>query len=175
MAMYPFLSVLKAYARDLKAYMKMCNEDENSPAKGKMRQVPLMYAGADVPQMWTVADYLFCDGAHVSIDIFGLNFERWCEDASGKIEQDNLDKLVSEKQFPGAFMLSEMGCGIDQVPDHVRTWNEVPGFFENWQLDGFVAYCYWSSNPNFNMFDGPTSRSTELQDGKNFFANMAKI
>jgi len=68
-----------------------------------------------------------------------------------------------------------MGCGIDHVPGNVRSWNEVPGFFENWQIDGFMAYCYWSNNPNFNMFDGPSSNSTELQDGKNFFANMEKI
>jgi len=106
MQMFPFLPVLKAYARDLKAYMRMCNEDEHSPAKGRMRQIPLMYASADVPFVWDVADYLFCDGPHVSIDIFGLNFERWCEDESGKVEQDNLDKLVIGKQLPGAFLLS---------------------------------------------------------------------
>jgi len=100
-----FMPVIKGYARDLKSYMRMCNEDKVSPTRGSMRNIPLVYASSDdrgdagvKPKM----DYLFCAGNHAS---------------------------VAEAKYPGAFLLTEEGCTKKAYPKETRDWSSVPGFF----------------------------------------------
>merc|ERR1712046_34060 len=55
------------------------------------------------------------------------------------------------------------------------SWAQVPDFFSTFgAIDGFAAYTY-NGNPDFDMFDDKTSTATELDDGSNFFTNMASI
>jgi hypothetical protein len=168
------LPVLKAYARDLKAHMQMCNTDQNSLTNGKMRQIPLLYAATDKPSFLDQADYLFCGDAKDSIDAYGLNIERWVSDAGGKPQYDIVNGQVKNKNWPGAFIYSEE-AGPYKTPDPGRTWNQLPNFFGNWPaIDGFSSYTYYG-NSVYNMFDGPTADAKEYQDGKTFFSKIAQI
>lgn len=187
-------SVFKAYARDLKKYMSTCNEDKTSPSYGKMRQIPLMYAARDIGdiQNGDLMKYLKCGSTDVSIDIFGLNVERWC-DPDRTTDYDSIAKVVKDANLPGTFMFSEMGCPQSLVarapagqschaqPNFPkccpRNWNQVPKFFEMFQMfDGFSAYAYWNDGAvNFNMFDGKLGNAKVFQDGLNFFAQTDRI
>lgn len=174
-----FLPVIKAYARDLNAYMKMCNTDDKSPSKGHMRQIPLMYTSSD--DRGDAADkqktnYLFCGNkTDETIDIFGLNIERWCDDTAGRITYDAVNDWVNEGNYDGVFMFSEMGCSKTNTANGSRTWKQLEGFFETMpSVDGFVAYAY-QGNPDFDMMDGPTSSAKMLKDGENFFTEIQKL
>lgn len=178
MQMYKFVSVLKAYARDLKRYMDMCDSNAESPTNGLMRRIPLMYANSDDggdPIVKRKADYLFCDNSSVSVDIFGLNVERWCDDVGGRGQYDHINSWVGGRKYPGAFLFSEMGCtktGLPKAFNGSRSWNQVEDFFVNFPaVDGFVAYTYYG-NKDFNMFDSDKANASELQDGKNFFERL---
>jgi hypothetical protein len=170
------LPVLKAYARDMKLHMGMCNSNADSPSQGQMRQIPLMYAATDEGDAtFDEADYLFCDDADVSIDIFGLNNERWVSDAGGKAQYDIIDKAIKERQWPGAYMHSEEGGPYGKPYPEVPSWAQVPVFFNNWtSIDGYVAYTYYG-NPLYNMFSDKTANGTELADGKAFFKQIEKV
>jgi hypothetical protein len=180
-------SVFKAYARDMKAYMNMCNVDEKSPSKGKMRQIPLMYADRDLGDELTTETmtYLKCGAANISVDIYGLNIERWCK-ANETTAYDGIHKAVEDAKLPGTFMFSEMGCPqnlVTSAPDGQscrvcaqgtccpRSWSQVPIFFKNFKMfDGFSAYAYWNSGAfNFNMLDGKSGSATLYPDGEFFF------
>merc|ERR1712007_48311 len=171
-----FMPVLKGYARDLKSYMQMCNTNKDSPTLGRMRNIPLLYASSDdrgdagvKPKM----DYLFCAGNQVSIDIFGLNIERYCNDAGPAIYKEVSD-WVAEAKYPGAFLFSEDGCTKKAYPKEPRDWSSVPGFFKNYEaMDGYIAYAYYG-NPDFDMFDGPKADAKMFADGSNFFRNVNK-
>lgn len=173
------ISVLKAYARDLKKYMKMCNDDKDSPSFGKMRQIPLAFAAIDqfgdhlTPKK---AEYLFCGDPSKSIDIFGVNEQRWC-DPNAQTAYNGMLKWVADGNFPGAFILSEMGCPKNTGYHGTRDWKQVRGFFKNFTaFDGFFAYAYWNAGaPEFNMFAGGSSTAEEYQDGKNFFDALEDV
>jgi hypothetical protein len=188
-------SVFKAYARDMKSYMKMCNEDDESPSKGHMRQVPIMYAardfGDDVDK--AVMSYLKCGSADISIDIYGLNVERWCDPAT-TTGYDGIHKMVENASLPGVFMFSEMGCPQNLVksapegqtcrqvgnlptPCCPRNWNQIPDFFEQFTMfDGFSAYALWNDGAlNFNMVDTKFGNGTLFEDGLNFFSQTQKV
>jgi len=177
-SMWQFQGVVKAYARDLKSYMNMCNTNSESPTKGKMRQIPLAFASSDDggnSRVFPKADYYFCGSSSISIDIFGLNVERWCSPAAGRIEYEGIDKLASARKYPGAFTFTEMGCSQTIVEGGARKWDQVPGFFGNFTaVDSFIAYTYYG-NPNFNMFDGPGPEAAINQDGTNFFNQMSNV
>jgi len=168
------LPVLKAYARDLKSYMGMCNSNTASPTRGSMRQIPLIYSATDTGGSFlNEADYLFCDEESASIDIFGLNIERWISDEGGRQQYDMVNAGVKAKHWPGAFLHSEEGGPYGKPFPAVPTWDQIPGFFSNWPaIDGFMAYAYHGGNPQFNMFDGNSADSEELPDGKAFFGKM---
>jgi len=172
---YQAFPVLKAYARDMKAHMKLCNEDAESPTKGKMRQIPLTYAGTDTgnPSLIDLTDYLVCDSSDSSIDIVGVNMERWVSDSGGNREYKALSDEVGKKQWPAAWIHTEEG-GPD--PDHKsRTWNQLKDFFSNYpNFDGYYAYSWHSDNADFDMFDGLSTNATMYPDGKSFFEAMSK-
>jgi hypothetical protein len=86
------LPVLKAYARDMKLWMQECNSNADSPTKGKMKQI-LMYAATDSCFFEDQARYLFCGSPDVSIDMYGLNNERW----TGNVDQDKNGKVYYDK------------------------------------------------------------------------------
>eukprot|EP00929_Paragymnodinium_shiwhaense_P033160 TRINITY_DN18258_c0_g1_i1.p1 TRINITY_DN18258_c0_g1~~TRINITY_DN18258_c0_g1_i1.p1 ORF type:complete len:453 (-),score=113.93 TRINITY_DN18258_c0_g1_i1:323-1681(-) len=173
-----FMPTIKAYTRDLKKYMNMCDSDTNSPSKGQMRQIPLMYASSDDRGDTAVnakADYCFCGDSAASVDIFGLNIERFCDPVHGPKSYDGVQKWVSDGQYPGAFMFSEMGCTKTFYKSGARGWEQVEGFFENWKnFEAFIAYAYFG-NKDFDMFDAPTSTAKILPDGENFFKAMQKL
>jgi len=178
MQMAKFMPVLKAYARDLKKHMQWCNTEDTSPTKGSMRMIPLMYANSDdrgnsgvIPK----ADYMFCGSEDVSVDIFGLNIERWCDDAGGAGQYSTLNGIIKAKEYPGAFFFSEMGCSKTNVKGGTRTWTQVKGLFSNYpSVDGFAAYVY-AGNKDFDMFDGNFANATEYKDGENFFDAMKEV
>jgi len=171
MQMTQFMPVLKAYARDLKKYMEMCNTEEDSPSKGIMRRIPLLYANSDDRGDQVVRqkmDYMFCGDRSDSIDIFGLNIERYCDKNGPRIYKDVSD-WVGKARYPGAFVFSEDGCTKSAFKGHVRDWSQVPGFFQNFSaVDGYMAYAYFG-NPDFDMFDGPSATAAINEDGRNFF------
>lgn len=175
---YNVISVLKAYARDLKAYMDTCHTDTDSPSSGAFRKIPLLYASIDssASVMNQKAAYLFCGSAATSIDIYGLNIERWC-DPSASDAYDEIQTMVSNAAFPGSFIFSEMGCPQDQYPGQVRQWHQVNDFFASFPaIDGFAGYSYFNDNTDgFSMFDAGTPDATELQDGTNFFAALDAV
>jgi len=186
-------SVFKAYARDIKAYMKMCNEDHNSPSRGHMRQIPIMYAARDFGDVINkeVMSYLKCGSASISIDIYGLNVERWCSPTE-EHAYDGVHKMVEDADLPGAFMFSEMGCPQNLVSDppegqtcrtagtleHCcpRNWNQVPDFFTKFTMfSGFSAYALWNNGAlNFNMADTKFGEPL-YYDGLNFFNQTMKV
>lgn len=174
------LPVIKAYARDLKSYMDMCNTYSQSPSYQQMRQIPLMYAAADtsvntVEYYREKAQYLFCGNWSNSVDIFGLNNERWCTSTGGAREYQGISAWVTEQKFPGPFLHSEEGCSVQAYSAGYRDWAQLPNFFQNYPgIDGFFAYTYYG-NPNFNMFDSATATATENQDGKQFFSQVKTI
>jgi hypothetical protein len=178
--MFPHFAMLKGFARDLKSYMNMCNTDAQSPTKGQMRQIPLSFSAADIhgdPGDKILAEYLFCGGNNISIDIFGLNVERWCDPTQGPIQYHGINKWVSDSKFPGAFIFTEMGapntCG---KYGGARDWGQVPGFFQNFPgIDGFAAYCYFDGQPGFSMFESGSSTAQIKQDGTNFFKQMSNV
>jgi len=167
---------LKAYARDLKAYMQMCDSHADSPTRGQMRNIPLLYAKSDDggdPKDEAFAQYLFCGSSNVSIDIFGLNIERYCG-PNGDEQYKQVNKWVAENKFPGAFLHTEEGCS--KIPyGGTRDWAQIHGFFEKYpSIDGFFGYTYWNDNqPEWSMFDGPTASATLSQDGHNFFDKVS--
>lgn len=172
--MYKYVAFLKAYARDLKTHMLMCNNDTDSPTQGKMRNIPLLYAKSDDggdPKDEAFAKYLFCGGHNISIDIFGLNNERYCS-SQGAAQYQGINKWVTDSKFPGAYMHTEEGCS--NIPyNGTRDWAQIKGFFENYPaFDGFFGYTYYDGQPMWGMFDGPNSTSKIFQDGMNFFANV---
>lgn len=174
---FSVISVLKAYARDLKAYMDMCHNDVESPSHGAFRKIPILYASnddsGDALDMQKAA-YLFCDSAEVSIDIFGLNIERWCTPSTNS-SYDSVQNWVSEANHPGAFIFSEMGCPQNIYPGGVRKWHQIYDFFATHSaFDGFAGYSYWSDN-SFVMFEAATPNAAELPDGENFFAALDAV
>jgi len=173
--MSKYMPALKGYIRDLKLFMKMCHENDASPTKGYMRSIPLMYASSDAygdAADALKAQYLFCGDKEHSVDIFGLNVERWCDDTGGKIAYDGIRKWVEEGNFPGAFMFSEMGCHTLAGP---RSWHQVHDFFTNFpSFSGFWAYTY-NGNKDFDMFDKPNAKGNIEVDGTNFFNSLKKI
>jgi len=174
---YQAFPVLKAYARDLKDRMKLCNEDDDSATKGQMRQIPLTYAGTDTGNsaFFELADYLLCDSNDVSLDIISLNIERWVSDAGGTREYTNLNQMVGAKKWPAAWLHSEEG-GPHHGPTASRTWNQLEGFFNNFtHFDGYFAFSYYSDTHDFDMFDGPSASANIIPDGKTFFEKMSKI
>lgn len=172
---YQAFPVLKAYARDMKNHMKTCNTDEESPTQGKMRQIPLTYAGTDTGDdaLLGLTDYLLCDSKGSSIDIMGVNIERWTQDAGGAVQYKALNDKIGMKNWPAAWIHTEEG-GPDA--DHKsRTWTQVKGFFANYShIDGYYAYSWHSDNHDFDMFDGLGVDATMYEDGKNFFDAMSK-
>jgi len=173
-ANYKYMADIKAYARDLKAFMNTCNTHADSPTKGQMRNIPLMYAKQDAgdTQDEVFAKYMFCGGKTISIDIFGLNNERYCG-IDGPNQYHKVNTWVTNSKFPGAFMHSEEGCSTNPYPHHTRDWAQIKGFFENYPaIDGFFGYTYYDGKPEWGMFDGPSATATIFQDGKNFFANV---
>lgn len=172
-----YMPVIRAYARDMKSHMDMCDSNSDSPTKGQMRRIPLAYASSDDKGDAGVkpkADYLFCGDAAESVDIFGLNVERWCSTAQGPGQYNAVNKWVTQAAYPGAFMFTEMGCSTEPYKG-ARDWAQIPGFFSNYtSVDGFIAYTYYG-NPDFNMFDGPTAAAKEYQDGVNFFKQTKNI
>jgi len=173
-----FMPVLKAYARDLKKHMSMCVSEPDSPSYQRARVIPLMYASSDSggdDSDPLVAQYMFCEGEDVSVDIFGLNVERWCNPDEGAREYKKINDWVTQQSYPGAFMFSEMGCKKKYIPSEIRAWDQLADIFSKHPaLDGFFGYVYYGEI-NFNMFDGKLANSTILQDGKNFFAGFRNI
>jgi len=175
--MHAFAGVLKAYARDMKSHMRMCNTDKDSLTKGQMRRIPLMYAASDDlgdPMVQPKADYLFCDGRRASVDIFGLNVERWTRDDTGPTEYSRINDWVAQKQYPGAFFFSEEGGPIPSQESGVRSWAQARNFFGDFPaISGYAAYTYYG-NPNFDMFSDKTANAIMTPDGENFFAALAE-
>mmetsp|Transcript_61186 Transcript_61186/g.112117 ORF Transcript_61186/g.112117 Transcript_61186/m.112117 type:complete len:416 (+) Transcript_61186:94-1341(+) len=173
--MWRYFGVLKAYARDLKNYMQMCNTDAKSPTKGKMRMIPLAYANSDDGGDYRVkpkAEYLFCGSSGISVDIFGLNIERWCDDVGGRGAYNGVNSWVRDDKFPGAFMFTEMGCSKYIGYTGARDWAQVRGFFQSFPaVTSYIAYTY-NGNSNFDMFDGPTATAKIFEDGTNFFKQV---
>jgi len=126
------LPVLKAYARDLKLYKSMCNSNGDSPTSGNMRQIPLMYAATDsAADTWDEADYLFCGSQDVSIDVYGLNCERWVSDKGGRGQYDKINSIVAARKWPGVYMHSEEGGPYGAPYPAVPSWNQIPGYFND--------------------------------------------
>jgi len=168
------LPALKAYARDLKAYMTMCNSFNGSATKGYMRHIPLVYAALDLgTPLFDEADYLFCGAFNSSIDIFGLNIERWMDDHAGRTQYDEINSKVKKRMWPGAYIHTEEGGPKDASSGIFhRSWKQIPDFFKNWpSIDGFIAYTY-NGAKRFNLFDGPSADASELTDGRVFFKNL---
>jgi len=177
--MQQHIPIIKAYARDMKKFMSECNTHDDSPSKGVMRQVPLIYAASDADGdagLRPRAQYLFCDSPDVSIDMYGLNIERYCDETGGKVAYDGVNKWVKEAKLPGAFLYTEMGCakpGKDH--DGSRPWTQVENFFGKWDaVSGFAAYAYYG-NKDFDMFDGDTAEAKLLEDGENFFNKLQVV
>jgi hypothetical protein len=177
---FQFINGIKAYARDLKAYMaETCNLDH---------PIPLMYASRDLGDgmISELMEALSCGTAEESIDIFGNNNERWC-DNTHTTAYDTVETFLEALQVPVPFFFSEMGCskfmmgprGKDGCSTKVcsREWNEISDFFEKYKrMDGFVAYAYWRDGPvDFNMFDERYANATLNDDGKNFFNKIAEV
>lgn len=174
--MWPFQTVVKAYARDLKRYMKMCDTHDDSPTKGKMRHIPLLFASSDDSGDAMVkpkAEYYFCGSSDVSIDIFGLNVERWCNPDEGHTQYGRINSWVSAALFPGSFLFTEMGCSkYGGTYSGTRDWKQVPQFFKRYPaVDGYVGYTYFG-NPDFDMFDAASPTAAITEDGKNFFSGV---
>lgn len=149
-----------------------------SPSKGKMRQIPLLYADSDNQGDEldeAKAMYLFCGSADISINIFGLNIERWCKAGPGKQAYQSANKWVDSAKFPGSFMFSEMGCSKENVdPAGPRDWAQLDNFFDNFgAVDGYVAYTTLG-NPDFNMLASDSETADLNEDGKNFFSALNK-
>jgi len=172
------LPIIKAYARDLRSYMAMCNRESESPSQNKMRQIPLMYASSDAggdvgfhPKM----QYLFCGNHSVSIDIFGLNIERFVDNGSGPATYKTINDWVQEQRFDGAYLHSEEGCGRQAIPDRIRSWAQVKDFFSNYPaISGFAAYAYYG-NSNYNMFDSKLADAVINGDGTHFFEQLNNV
>merc|ERR1719150_3305754 len=110
-------------------------------------------------------DYLVCGSADVSVDIIGLNVERWC-DPKKSIAYDALKQWLGDKKYPAAFIFTEMGCSKTHYGG-TRDWAQIPGFFKNFpSFDGFSAYAYWNKGAqDFNMFNDGTATGEEFEDG----------
>lgn len=174
--------------------MKMCNDDPESPSKGAMRQIPVLYAARDLgddvdPE---ILSFMMCGSAETSVDIIGLNVERWCDPAATDVYRV-LHKNVENLSLPGSFMFTEMGCPQNLV-SHApagqecrilpavgrccpRNWNQVPNFFKEYHMfDGFSAYALWNDGAmNFNMADSKWGNATLLDDGANFFNQTKQV
>lgn len=173
---YQAFPVLKAYARDMKDRMKLCNTHEDSPTKGKMRQIPLTYAGTDTGNdaFLQLSDYLLCDSKNASLDIVGINIERWVSDDGGRKVYSKLNELVGQKKWPAAWLHTEEG-GHHPGPQASRTWHQLEGFFGNFSnFDGYLAFSYYSDTHDFDMFTGNTASADILPDGKTFFKELGK-
>jgi hypothetical protein len=172
---YQAFPVLKAYARDMKAHMKLCNSDDESPTQNKMRQIPLTYAATDTGDdaLMQLTDYLLCESKGSSLDIMGVNIERWTNDAGGNQQYKQLSEKVGKKNWPAAWIHTEEG-GPD--PSHKnRNWTQLKGFFANYShFDGYYAFAWYSDTHDFDMFDGLGPDATEYADGKAYFDAMSK-
>merc|ERR1712110_1384078 len=114
-----------------------------------------MYAATDSGDTFQdSADFLFCDSKDVSIDIFGLNVERWVN-SQARDQYTLINKQVEKKHWPGVFLHSEEGGPYGPgFPQPARTWDQLPAFFTNWtSINGFFAYAYYGKK-EFDMFDG---------------------
>jgi hypothetical protein len=179
---------IKAYVRDLKAYMRLHFKD---------RALPLMYTAQDSgvgaavsasDAMRLTANYLSCSSSNRStgdsaIDIFGINVESWCSSLGTfeHTEDGNVGAYYSLwnelYNVSLALVFAEMGCPHslfnrdNDIADKGRDWKQVPVVLnemaDTWS--GFCAYAY-DGNAEFNMFDGgPWDGHTPLVPNEEFF------
>jgi len=125
---------IKAAARDVKAYLK-----------SKSSSALVGYASTDGAG-WRdpLADYLSCNSADTSIDLWGLNDYRWCG-ASGSVSSSYQESLTAFANLPVAAYFSEYGCNTD-----TRTWTEVAAIYGDSSVaqvySGGVAFSYFPTN-----------------------------
>ena len=179
---------VRAYGRDLKAYMSTYNSKKTAYRR---RSVPLLYAAQhDSPDasvlpevaMKLTANYLSCvdsnteNGADTepSVDLYGINVESWCssmqtfefnEDGVSETAYHALWRTLTNTSIP--LLFSEAGCSKELfnrdngLARFVRDWRQIPVILNNMSsvFSGFCAYAY-DGNPLFRMMDGQ-----ELWDG----------
>lgn len=150
---------VKAFARDVKAYMNSC--------RSSMRPIPLTYSSADTPGSTPPhspdvmdalkAQYLSCDGS-ASIDIYGLNLYRWCsdQDTFEKVYQKLQDELES-LSIP--VIMTEMDC--------TDFYYHINGTTTKGQRDWKVMTTLLGPNMS-EVFSGGTAYSYGSEGGSSF-------
>ncbi|KAG8982831.1 1,3-beta-glucanosyltransferase gas1 [Tulasnella sp. JGI-2019a] len=130
---------IKAAARDVKAYLQSISST-----------ALVSFSSTDGDTTWRLAlsDYLACDTAATSIDLFGLNNYRWC--GAGTIS--NYAALITDyTDFPIPAYFSEFGC----VTSPPRLWTEVASIFGDSTLtnewSGGVAFSYFPAVGGYGM------------------------
>ncbi|CAB9527262.1 glucanosyltransferase gel1 [Seminavis robusta] len=174
---------IKAYARDLKQYMKsQLLTDHKYKQRGAL--IPLMYAAQDsgigaalsnVDTIRLTVDYLSCRHHNnakddASVDILGVNLESWC--SSYNTFETNMDGTpgIMFQMWQGLhtsvhapLVFSELGCSHSRFnrdsPEFpgggTRDWTEVPVVLQEMAdtWSGFCSFAYWG-NSLFNMMSG---------------------
>merc|ERR1719401_787276 len=102
----------------------------------------------------------------MSPDILGINIERYCTEAEGPMHYREVNRLVYERRWPGSFVVSEDGCS-KYAYHGTRSWSQIRGEFTNYpSFDGSFGYSYFLiRQPEWSMFDGPSSTAQITQDG----------
>lgn len=154
-------SFVKAAVRDTKAYIK---------AKGY--NIPVGYAGADVPAQPKMMDYLNCQSVEDSVDFYGLNSYSWCGESN--MEASNFNSLLQYSSYSVPFLFTEYGCNSAGSPrpfteilsiygpdlENVLSGAIVFEFHQEWNLYGLVNI---SSNGERTLLPDYYSYQTQIK------------